>query len=330
MPHATIRDVAKALKVSTATVSRAFGSPGRISPVTRRRILAKAEALGYRPNIHARQLPGGGGISTIGFFYPALIRGEPDYFVAEILLGISETAMARNVPLQIHPLPLEDAAPAFGRCRDMLLDGSFGGVIVYAGSAVAEGLAEAAMQAGVPCTIIGGDEPAGPGRITYGRERGSELAGRYVRTIGRKRPAYVGGLDDATKQRGFRRGLGTRLASCLVVDPGGSSFVDGAHAAGRLLAVRPAVDAVFCANDVLATGLIQEVVRSGRGVPQDVAVIGCDDVSFARYTTPALTTIRFHEYEIGQTAVDTLLRMQTGEVVDGIVIPSELMVRESA
>ena len=267
MPHATIRDVAKALKVSTATVSRAFGSPGRISPTTRRRILARAEALGYRPNIHARQLPGGAGVSTIGFFYPALVRGEPDYFVTEILLGISETAGALDVPLQIHPLPSGEDGPALSRCRDMLLDGSFGGVIVYAGSAAAAGLATAAARAGVPCMIIGGEEPTEPGQITYGREHGAELVGRYVRNLGRKHPAYVGGLDDATKRRGFRRGLGSRLAASLKNDPGGSSFADGARAAERLLAVRPAVDAVFCANDVLATGFIREVVRGGRRVP---------------------------------------------------------------
>jgi DNA-binding LacI/PurR family transcriptional regulator len=331
MPHATIRDVAKALSVSTATVSRAFGSPGRISATTRRRILAKAEVLGYRPNIHARQLPGGGGgVSTIGFFYPALIRGEPDYFVTEILLGISETAGALDVPLQIHPLPSGEDGPALGRCRDMLLDGSFGGVVVYAGSAAATGLATAAARAGVPCMVIGGDEPTGPGRITYGREHGAELAGRYFRTLGRKRAAYVGGLDDATKRRGFRRGLGRRLAAGLTTDPGGSSFADGVRAAARLAAVRPAVDAVFCANDVLATGFIQETVRRGRRVPQDLAVIGCDDVSFARYATPALTTIRFHEYEIGRAAVEALQRLRAGEAVAGIVIPSELIVRESA
>jgi LacI family repressor for deo operon, udp, cdd, tsx, nupC, and nupG len=330
---ATIRDMATALGVSTATVSRAFGSPGRISARTRQRILRKAEELGYRANIHARHLPkGGGGVATIGFFHPSLVRGEPDYFVAEILLGISETAAARGMPLQIHPLPPDAGGddPLVSRSRDMLLDGSLGGMIVYAGSAAAAGLAAAAERAGLPCLAIGGGEEAGTQRITYGREAGAEQAGRYLCNIGRRRPAYVGGLDDAGKLRGFRTGLGTKLAAGLRHDPGGCAFADGVRAAERLLAGSAAPDAVFCANDVLALGFMHEALRRGCRIPAEVAVVGCDDVSFARFVTPALTTVRFHEYEIGRTAVVALARRMAGEQVGVMAIPSELIVRESA
>jgi len=99
----TIKEFAEILGVSTATVSRAFSSKGRISDKTRQSIIAKAEELGYRANIHARNL-GGSNSSTIAMYYPELSSEEPDYFISEIIMGINSILSKNGKNLQINPL----------------------------------------------------------------------------------------------------------------------------------------------------------------------------------------------------------------------------------
>ena len=316
------------LGVSTATVSRAFSSKGRISEQTREMILEKAAEVGYRPNVNARNLILKTS-NTIAFFYPSLIKGEPDYFITEIMLGINETVSSNHKMLQIYPLsPSEDENIEF--YKNLILNGSVCGIIVIGGVPTSDELISVAGNSRVPCIEIGPVTKNKVNSVSFKLEHGTNLAGKYLNNIGRKVPAYVSGIHDKSKLVGFKEGLG-KLAENLIVDPGGTTFQHGSSAFERLYCQHPEVDAVLCANDVIAIGFMKAALSKGLRIPQDIAVIGCDDVKIARFYTPSLTSIQLHEYDIGQKAVIQLERLIAGETeLQNELIETDLIIRESA
>ena len=320
-----ISQFASKLGISTATVSRAFGTKGRISDRTRRMIKAKAEQLGYRANYHASNL-----ISrkshTVAFFYPPLIEGEPDYFITEIMFGINSESSQRKMPLQIHSLYPE----SMGFCKDVVLNGSISGIIVIEGARESLEIVKTAKSSGLPYVVIGNFPGEKENAVTFDNARGAMLAGKYFRDAGRKNPAYIGGLSDKRKREGFKSGLGN-LSSKLHTDNGGSVFLDGFNAFEKIMKTAPATDCVLCANDILAMGFTKAALANGRKIPEDIAVIGFDDIRISRYFTPALTTIRLHLDTIGEESVNLLHRVMNGEkIAAGEKIDCELVVRDSA
>jgi DNA-binding LacI/PurR family transcriptional regulator len=320
-----IRQFASKLGISTATVSRAFGTKGRISDDTRQMIKAKAEQLGYRANYHASNL-----ISrkshTVAFFYPPLIEGEPDYFITEIMFGVNTESSQQKMPLQIHSLYPE----SMDFCRDVILNGSISGVIVIEGSPESSEILKTAKSSGLPYVVIGHISEEKGNSVTFDNSRGAMLAGKHFRNCGKKKPAYVGGLSDKRKREGFMKGLG-RLSSKLLLDSGGSTFLDGFKSFERILKTAPETDCVLCANDILAIGFIKAALAAGRKIPYDIAVIGFDDIRVSQYFSPALTTIRLHMDTIGEKSVQLLNRIMNGEKLkDDEKVECELIVRDSA
>ncbi len=322
-----IKEFSTSIGVSTATVSRAFSQNGRISEKTRQMILEKAMELGYRANVHARSLTSRS-TDSIALFYPSLIKGEPDYFISEVMLGINEKAVSENLHLQIYPIP-EDFESYMDFYGDVILGGGVGGIIVIYGTEASTRIIEMAKVGEVACIGIGPIDTA-ENVISYSIREGARQAGRYFNRLGCKAPVFVGGLNDAPKIDGFKEGL-CESSRALILDEGGSTFQHGATAFERLSRNDVCMDAVFCANDVLAIGFIQAAIRKGWNIPDDVAVIGCDDVRLARYYVPALTTVRFHEYDIGERSVINLTRLIEGKSCPADdVIDSELIIRDSA
>lgn len=320
-----IKEFASRLGISTATVSRAFSTKGRISEKTRRMIIAKAETLGYRANYHARNLIGRKS-HTVAFFYPPLIKGEPDYFITEIMFGVNSSTSSRSNPLQIHPI----YPGSMEFCKDIILNGSISGIIVTAGTPESSELVKTAKNAGLPYVVIGHMSEEKQRAVTFDNSRGAMLAGKYFRDTGRKNPAYVGGIFDRRKREGFSTGLGP-ISSRLHFDEGGSTFHDGYSSFERVLKAAPGTDCVLCANDILAIGFIKAALSKGYKVPEDVAVIGFDDIRIARYFSPALTTVRLHLDELGEKSVDLLKRIMDGEkIISGESVDCELIVRDSA
>ncbi len=320
-----IKEFASRLGISTATVSRAFGTKGRISEKTRRMIISKSESLGYRANYHARNL-----ITrkshVVAFFYPPLIKGEPDYFISEIMFGVSGATSLNANPLQVHPLYPE----SMDFCKDVILNGSISGIIVTAGTAESAELVKTARNAALPCVVIGHMSGENNCAVTFDNSRGAMLAGKYFKDTGRKCPAYIGGIFDRRKREGFKAGFGPH-ASNILFDNGGSTFQDGFSSCERVLKAAPETDCVLCANDILAIGFIKAALSKGCKVPGDIAVIGFDDIKIAKYFSPALTTVRLHLDEIGEKSVNLLKRiMDGGKNVSGESIDCELIVRDSA
>jgi LacI family transcriptional regulator len=323
----TIKEFAKQVGVSTATVSRAFDSKGRISEDTRKRIRKLAQEKGYIPNANARNLIMQKS-DRIGFFYPSLIKGEPDYFIAEILMGVNEAASSKGYHMQGHPFPFSDKK--FEDFYRQIMDGSIIASVIMAGTEMGDKLIDAARKAGVAFVAIGDATTTEDNFIGFDTAQGSEMAGRYLMQSGRKNPVFVKGLQDERKLDGFSKGL-SDLSVSLKIDEGGSTFQDGFLAGQRILKNYPETDAIYCANDILAIGCMKAVQDASINVPRDIAIIGCDNIRFSRYYSPALSTIHIPKYELGEKAFNKLFEMIESNKIGsaGEVIPCDFIVRES-
>jgi DNA-binding LacI/PurR family transcriptional regulator len=162
---------------------------------------------------------------------------------------------------------------------------------------------------------------------------GARQMTRYLVERGHRRiamiagPEIVGGLE---RLQGYQDILGRKALKRLVVSASDYSHEAGADAMRRLLAASPDLDAVFVASDLLASGALMELRRAGRRVPDDVAVGGFDDSRIARESDPPLTTIRQPLERVSREMVDVLLRLIRREEVSSRLLPTELVVRESA
>jgi LacI family transcriptional regulator len=325
----TIKEFAIHLGVSTATVSRAFSDKGRISSQTRQRIINQARELGYRPNIHARSL-NTSDLGSIAFFFPSISAEEPDYFITEIMQGINSTLLRLGKSLQINPFPSEKSGEALEACKDKILSGSASGAIIVAGAKGSQELVATAESCGVPYVIIGHMSSAETNTILFDNEYGAFLAGKYFKDTGRKHPAYIGGYLDRRKKRGYRKGLG-RSEKEIVYAEGGTSFRHGSLAFEYLRNNHPETDCILCANDVLAIGFIKAATTAKVKIPQDIAVIGFDDIRPSRYLTPALSSVSLKLFEIGESAVNMLERILAGEKnIQSETVECDLVLRQSS
>lgn len=316
------------LGVSTATVSRAFSNKGRISESTREKILLKATEYGYSPNINAQNLTLKSS-NTIAFFYPRLISGEPDFFITEIMLGMNESVLNMNKVLQIFSFATIDE-PNFEFYKKIILNDSLAGIIVIGGSLISKKLQEIADLGGIPCVTIDAENKQQKNSVSFHLEKGCKVIGNYFKDKSINQAMYISGINDLDKLNGFKAGLG-RLREGLIIDKGGSRLSDGAEAFNRMRDSLVKVDAVFCANDILAIGFMKAALDAGVRIPQDLSIVGCDDVAISRYYSPALSTLHLNIYEIGAMAVSILERLIGGEIdIDCEIIATELIIRESS
>ena len=325
----TIKEFSSRLGVSTATVSRAFSTKGRISSETRKFIRAKAVEFGYRANANARNLILQKS-DSIGFFYPSLIKGEPDYFIAEIMMGINEAVSDIGMRLHIYPFAAT-GKDLSNELKSLIYDGTLGGVIIQGGTKEAKALIKLAKESNTPCVTISDIHKPTSGYIGFNTSIGSEKAGRYFAESGRKNPAFIAGIQDQRKLAGFKKGLG-KLAGKLTVDKGGTTFGDGYQAFHRILKKQAKIDALFCANDVLAIGFMRAAEEKGVKIPEDISIIGCDNIKFAQYYMPSLTTLRIPKYDMGRKSVKKLIDTieNRARVHKSDMFDCELIIRESS
>lgn len=323
-----IKEFAELLGVSTATVSRAFSDSGRISEKTRQQIIAKAEEVGYRANIHASNLAGCRS-NVISFFYPSIGYEQPDYFIIEIQLGLHGALQQSQLLLQTHPLPPGPNQKAtLNIYRDYILSGGPAGMVIVAGSPDSIELVEIARSAGIPYIVVGHMSIEPKYTITFDNAEGALMAARYFVKTGRSHPAYVGGYLDKRKIKGFTAGL-EALGDRLVLGSGGYTFNHGALAFRDLMRNHPETDCVLCANDVIAAGLMREAHEHGVKVPEKLAVIGFDDARFSRYLTPALSTVSLNMQQMGIRAIELLKQQFKGQEINAEYINCDLIIRES-
>jgi DNA-binding LacI/PurR family transcriptional regulator len=337
-PRPTLEAVAARAGVSRATASRVVnGSDGVREPLAER-VRQAVDELGYVPNQAARTLV------TRRNDAIAVVVAEPetrfftDPFFAQQVRGISRELTAHDNQLV---LLLTEGEADYGRVGRYLAGGHVDGALIFSLHSD-DSLPVMARKAGVP-TVIGGRPSWSDGDTLYvdcDNRGGAQEAVRHLMRLGRRRIAHIAGPLDQTasvdRLDGFRDVL-PDIDPKLIAE-GDFTPEGAARAMTELLDRWPDLDAVFAASDVMASGALRVLRNRGLRVPEDVAVVGFDDiVSVAEWTDPPLTTIRQNIEEMGRMMARLLLRrVAPPNGADGvpalssIVTPTQLVVRASA
>jgi LacI family transcriptional regulator len=324
----TIRDVARAASVSVASASRALNGHASVTAETRAKVVEAARLLDYVPHLGARSLSTRRS-NTIGVVLPDLF-GE---FFSEIIRGIDKAAHRRGLQLllsNMHGSALETASAL------RAMRGRVDGLLVMSPQLDAEFLAHN-LPKGLPAVVMNGRiEGAHHAAIAIDNQTGAHAAVAHLVAQGCRNIAYLGGPagngDAEERAQGFRKAMRDMLG---IDDPmmlDGDFSEEAGIAAGRQLAAG-GVDGVFSANDMMAIGCIAALIEAGRNVPDDVAVVGFDDVPIARYVTPALSTMRVHIAELGERALERLVQTLESDAETNIgveLLVPELVVRASS
>ena len=329
----TLDTVAAEAGVSRATVSRVINGSPRVSPEAKDVVDRTIARLGYVPNRAARSLVMRRTDSI------AMVLREPDAtvladpYLASIIIATSQALIGTGVQLVLVNAQ-NDAEHQ--RLADYVRGGHVDGVLL-ASMHGGDPLPSILIQSGVP-TVVGGrpDRPV-PG-LTYvdvDNLGGGQLATERLISLGRRRIATIAGPPDMTaaadRLTGYHRALSAAGEVSGPLAYGRFTRASGESAMTELLERADDLDAVFVANDLMAIGALRVLRAAGRRVPDDVAVIGYDDIELAQHTEPALTTIRQPIVDQARTMTELLLaQINGGSVGDPVVLPTELVARESA
>ena len=293
--------------MSVGTVSNVLNSPERVAPATVARVHAAIEELGFVRNDAARQLRAGQS-RCVGLL--VLDVGNP--FFTDVARSAERHAAQSNL---VVLLGTSDDDPKRERAYlETFEEQRVFGLLI---SPVGEDLDRlvALQQRGVPVVLVDRDGAGTPfASVAVDDVAGGRLAVAHLCDQGRTRIAYVGGPHSlrqvSDRLAGARAAADEYPRTTLEVIPTDELSVLAGRAAGERLCALPAdrrPNAVFCANDLLAIGMLQALTSSGVGVPDDVALIGYDDIDFARSAAVALSSIRQPSADIGVTAIDLLL-----------------------
>ncbi len=329
----SVRDVAAAASVSVGTVSNVLNRPAQVAPATVARVMRAIEELGFVRNDAARQLRAGRSRS-IGLV--VLDVGNP--FFAEVARGAEDRAAEAGMTVLLGN---SDETPAREAAHlELFREQRVNGVLVTPASEDLT-LLRRLRDGGVPVILVDRDVPDEAfDSVSVDDVEGGRLAAQHLLDLGRARLAYVGGPASipqvADRLSGARAAVDMHAEVTLEVIELPALTVLHGRAAGEEILARPAADrpdAIFAANDLLAVGLLQAfaIMRNVR-VPDDIALIGYDDIDFASATVVPLSSIRQPAQLIGATAVDLLLRGiddPDGEHERAVRFQPELVVRES-
>lgn len=331
----SIQDIAASAGVSHSTVSRALHDSPLISPAMRRRIQQLAAEMGYSPNAVAQSLKGQR-TNTVGL----VITSIADPFVGRVVRGIEDVAQAANVSLFLSvsrndPERELEIVETFHRRR---VDG-----VISATAQIRGAYVRRLAQFRLPAVLI--NQQAEPGAdhllsVDADDYAGARQAVAHLLDLGHRAIAYLGVAN--RHQSNLRRSQGYRdalLAGGVNPHPAWSRIIpaqrfhadDDVAAAQSLLPdlLRTGVTAVFCYNDLVATGVLLGCRELGLRVPDALSVVGYDDVDLARYVTPSLTTVHQPKLRLGQLAMQLLLDLLDDRPVADQLLPVELVVRAS-
>jgi LacI family transcriptional regulator len=324
-PNVTIRDVAAKAGVSVATVSRVFNRKGPIREDTMRRVMDVAGELQYVPHAGARSLSTRS-TRTIGVVLPDL-HGE---FFSEVIRGIDVAARQSG-----YHLLLSGSHSDRDEMRAVLqaVRGLVDGLIVMSPDLEPSALLED-LPVGIHVVMLN-SRVDGRAAITIDNAGGARAVVRHLRSLGRKDIAFISGpaqnADAEQRRRGFR--VEVRASEIRNAEFPGDFTESSGYAAGQeIMRRRPRPTAVFAANDSMAIGALSAFREAGLRVPEDIALVGFDDIPIARFLTPPLTTVRVEIAELGRRAVAHIVEAleQGGHgTKNRDVIKTALVVRET-
>jgi DNA-binding LacI/PurR family transcriptional regulator len=320
-------DVARLAGVSHQTVSRVLNLHPSVSPRTRTLVLAAIDELGYRPNSAARTLATGrsktlGVITLAGTLYGPM----------SMLYGVEAAAREQGYMLTIVSVrDGEDGAleRAVANLHKQRVDG-----IVAIAPLVSIGESLTALAQQIPLVAVESSPRASLPIVSVDQAAGARIVTEHLLELGHRTVWHVSGpagwYESEDRIVGWTAAL---RAAGLEVPPAlaGDWSPRSGYEAGRLLSRMPEVTAVFVANDQMALGVLRALNEHGRRVPDDISLVGFDDIPESEYFSPPLTTVRQPFDTVGRRSLQTLLsEIETGQAVSGrVVIAPELVVRES-
>ena len=326
----TVRDVAAMAGVSVSTVSRVLHDHPDVGAETRTRVLAAVTELHYRPSLVARSMVTNSSLS-IGL----LIADVTNPFYPELIKGVDDAASARD-----HIVIVGNTEHEGGRASalvEALLERSVDGLIF--GSVRTDDCVVAGLVAeGFPLVLVNRRIPGVEANlVTVDNELGARMATEHLIRMGHRSVAFIAGeswasnsLDRRAGYMAALRDAGIALSEDWIVE---SDFSTGGGNAAmvRLLSLEERPTAVFCSNDSMALGALEAIATSGLKCPQDVAVVGFDDIPLARSRLVGLTSISFDAYRTGLLAAETLFRHIDGSTAEfrSLILPPTLHVRRT-
>jgi len=323
----TIKDVAREAGVSISTASYALNGKGNISEATRAKVLEAARKLNYQKNGFATDLK-----RTSTRTIALILNDLSGPYYSELIRGVQETALEHGYDLI--------ACSSFGGPEStaikFLKEKRVDGVIVSAHSLPDERILESARK-GFPIVVLDrflqGDHIY---NVLVDNEKGGYMATELLIRSGYRNIAYISGstnsYDHQLRFNGYTQALQDyHLESPSKLNLSGKFTIDGGYMATKLLiAQRKLPEAVFYANDEMAIGGLKAFQEAGIKVPDDISVIGFDDIVLAEYVNPPLTTVRQPKYEAGALAAHLIMQLLEGQEIEHeYMLPTELVVRKS-
>jgi DNA-binding LacI/PurR family transcriptional regulator len=331
----TIADIARLAGVSKSTVSRALNDSPLISTETKERIRALALEQEFEMSAAARNLSlqQSHAIAFVTYAYHA--HDLTDAFMLELMSGVASELHEHDYDLLVIQVGKNDTDWINRYLRSGRVDG-----FILLSSLTGSRQLKTLVETEAPFAIwdVAPGAHSGYCAVSGDSITGGRLATEHLLGIGRTRIGFLGGFAHAPEVHDRLAGYRAALVEAGVAyDPELVVYGDwhrpeesGAEAAEQLLERAPDLDAIFANSDLLAIGAMDGLRRRGRRVPEDVGVVGYDDVAVARYASPPLTTIRQNGPLAGRLLANNLVqRLETG-VITNVSIPAELVVRESA
>lgn len=309
----SIVELAQKAGVSVATVSRALNNKGPVSVKTRERIQQLAGQYNYKPNVNARGLQLQK-TDTIGLILPELA----DEFFMDILRGVDEAASRSGYYIMVSSS--HSSRDMLETMLEFMSSGRVDGVILMA-PMLQVGLREMLSRSSSPIVLLNNYESLpNSACVNIKNLQGAYAMTEHLIRQGHKRIAVIkgpeGNCDAQQRLQGFQEAMAknnTEVESDLLVS-GDFSSKSGYFAFMRLMNAEHKPDAIFALNDMMAVGCFEAARANGLSIPQDVALAGFDDIYLTRFLTPRLTTVHTPIMELGQRAVNYLLKMIKREV----------------
>ncbi len=304
----TIRDVAKRAGVSTGTVSNVLNRPSIVADTTRQRVLEAVEYTGFIRNTQAHQLRGGRS-HIVG----VVVLDVSNPFFTEVFRGAESRFQQEGYALMLAST--DDSVEREAKSVRTMQEHRVEGILMTPATADVANLSGLKTN-GVPTVLL--DRRAAADEfcsVTVDDVRGGELAARHLLDTGQSRIVFVNGPTTNRQCRDRRHGVrkATRAVSkhtpaeVTELTVGALTVRQGEEVVERILAMSPRPSAVMCANDLLALGVLRGLAACGVRVPDDLAVVGCDDLILGSMMSPALTSVRQPAYELGVAAAELLL-----------------------
>ena len=327
----TIRDIAKHLNLSVATISRAFNGYTDIAPATRQRIFDTAKELGYYPSDSARSLRRRQ-TNRFGILVPSNIDFMGEYF-SELIRGVTIASAKADCNVMLYTTLTDEADKLQRICQAREVDG----IILISSPQLVDSI-PLLKKKDMPYVIIG--HPVDDPEVSYivsDNFKGNLLAMRHLISLGHSRIAYIGRADQPWINKKRIAGYSEALSESNIpmdetlIKNASHGIHTGCEEMSSLLTMASPPSAVLAFNDQIAVNALQVALSQGLSVPADLAIAGYNDIRSSLSTTPQLTSVRQPLPEMGQAAVEILREMATGKTIEPmqLTLPVSLKVRNS-